>query len=239
VLNRAQALAMRTDGAFDVTAGPYVNLWRRARRLHELPKAEKLAEARRAVGYKNVRLDQRARAVELLAPNMRLDLGGIAKGYAVDQALAVLRTRGIKSALVAGSGDLAVSEAPPGKKGWRIEIAAHDATNAPARQFVWLRHQALATSGDVFQNVEITGQRYSHIVDPRTGVGLTDRSLVTIIAPDCTTADGFATAVSVLGPVPGLQLVESTRGVAALITRKPGATVEQIASRRFRGFVTD
>jgi len=237
VLKRSQALAARTQGAFDVTAGPYISLWRRTRRIFQLPIPERMVEAKKAVGYEKMILHERAHKVTLLAPKMRLDLGGIAKGYAVDQALTVLRTRGIKRALVAGSGDLAVGHPPPGQPGWRIEIAPHDAPNAPPQKFALLRNMALATSGDVFQHVEIEGKRYSHIIDPRTGRALTDHSLVTIIAPDCTTADSLATAVSVLGPGKGLPLIESTRGTAALITRKIGERVEQLHSRRFQQFL--
>lgn len=233
VLEQADRWAALSDGAFDVTAGPYISLWRRARRIYRLPEPEKMEAARQAVGRDKLRLDRRHHTVELLAPRMRLDLGGIAKGYAVDAALATLRQHGIQSALVAGSGDMAASGPPPGKPGWRIELGAHDATNAPAAKFVWLRHRALATSGDLFQRVEIDGVRYSHIVDPRTGIGLTDHSLVTIIAPNCATADALATTVSVLGPVKGLRLVESLPDTAALITRQPtGSGVEQFASRR-------
>jgi thiamine biosynthesis lipoprotein len=97
-----------------------------------------------------------------------------------------------------------------------------------------LKNAAVSTSGDAEQFVVIDGVRYSHIVDPRTGVGLTDHSLVTIIAPDCTTADGLATAVSVLGPKEGMALVESLPDVAAHIVRKPGTKIETIVSAQWR-----
>jgi thiamine biosynthesis lipoprotein len=234
VLSRAQALAERTGGAFDVTVGPFVNLWRKARRDKALPSPERLERARASVGYRNVRLDARERTVELVVPDMRLDLGGIAKGYAIDEALKVLLKEGIRSALVSGGGDLAVTGAPPGRKGWRIEVAPLDVEGAPPPRFVWLTFKAMATSGDVFQRLEIGGQRYSHIVDPRTGIGLTDHSLVTVIAKDCTTADSFATAASVLGPVGGLELLESRRDVAGQMIRKPGEAIERIETRGFR-----
>lgn len=230
VLERAQSLAVRTDGAFDVTCGPLVNAWRRARRKRELPSDVLLAEMRARVGYGKMRLDPAAQSVELLVPEMRLDCGAIAKGYAVDKALAVLKSRGIDSALVAGSGDIAASDAPPGQAGWRIEVAALDAPGAPPPQVVLLKDRAIATSGDAFQYVEIAGVRYSHIVDPRTGLGLTDHSLVTVLAPDCLTADSLATAVSVLGPERGMKLIEETRDVAARIARRPGEKIETVES---------
>jgi thiamine biosynthesis lipoprotein len=182
-------------------------------------------------------LNSKDHTAELLVPNMRLDLGGIAKGYAIDAALNVLRERGIAIALVSGGGDMMAGDSPPGKKGWRVEVAPLDVTNAPPARFVLLSNRALATSGDVFQHVEIDGKRYSHIVDPRTGLGLTDRSLVTVIADDCTTADSLATAVSVLGPAKGLALVESTPRAAVHIVRKPGEQIEVRESRRFSDFL--
>ena len=123
VLERAQEVARKSDGAFDVTVGPVVRLWRLSRRTQKLPDPEKLARARSLVGYKNVRLDARGQAVQLLKPGMQLDLGGIAKGYAADEALAVLAKHGITRALVAAGGDIAVSGAPPGKDGWKVAIA--------------------------------------------------------------------------------------------------------------------
>jgi thiamine biosynthesis lipoprotein len=232
-LERSEALAARTGGAFDATVGPLVSLWRKARREKILPRPDLLAEARAAVGWEKLHLDPIARTATLLVPDMRLDLASVGKGYAVDEALKVLSQRGVTRALVAGAGDMAVSDPPPGKNGWRIEIASLDATNAPPSRFVLLRRAALATSGDLFQHIEIDGTRYSHIVDPRTGLGLTDHSLVTVIAPDCATANSVATAASVLGPQAGLKLIEATSQAAGRIARKPGAHIEVFESRRF------
>lgn len=236
MLRRSQELARDTGGAFDITCGPAVSLWRKARRVKEMPDAEKLAEARRAVGFEKLRLDENARTAKLLVPYMRLDLGGIAKGYAVDEALRVLREHGVRSALVSGGGDFAASHAPPGADGWRIQLAPLNATTAPAAESVLLRNRALATSGDVFQHVEIDGVRYSHIVDPRTGIGLTDRSLVFIIAQDCTLADSLATSVSVLGPDAGLKFAES-KGACVRVLRQPADSIEVRQSACFKNFL--
>ncbi len=234
VLAASQDFAAKTGGAFDVTVGPYVRLWRRSRRQRELPTAERLAEARAAVGYQKLRLDPLHRTAQLLAPNMRLDLGGIAKGYAVDEALAVLRKRGIARALIDASGDVGVGDPPPGKEGWTIAVIPLSAEGMPSRE-IQLANAAVATSGDAFQFVEIDGQRYSHIVDPRTGLGLADRSGVTVIAGDCLTADSLATAVSVLGVTAGMELVEATPGVAAFIVLATGnrTAPQTFATSRF------
>ena len=233
VLERAQELAERSQGAFDVTVGPYVNLWRFARRTGNLPDPARLAKARLAVGYNKMQLDPKPRTVKLLAADMRLDLGGIAKGYAVDQALKVLDGAGVASALVSGGGDLAVSGPPPGKKGWRIELPPLDATNAPPTRFVLLSHAGLSTSGDLFQRLEINGVRYSHIIDPRTGVGLTDHSLVTVIAPDDFTADGLTKVMSVLEPKAALEFMAHTPNASVRIVRKPDDKVEVYEFKQF------
>jgi FAD:protein FMN transferase len=234
VLNRAQELSRRTDGAFDITVGPVVSLWRKARRERKLPDPTRLAEAMASVGWTNVVLEPKTRSVRLLKPSMRLDLGGIAKGYAADEALRTLKSFGISRALVAAAGDIAVADAPPGKAGWRVEIAALDVTNAPPARFVLLRHAAVSTSGDLFQHVEIDGIRYSHIVNPKTGLGLTDHSLVSIIARDGITADSHSKPASVLPPAEAMKFVEATPGLAGLIVRKPGERIEVMESSRFR-----
>lgn len=237
VLQRAQWLAEKSAGAFDATVGPYVNLWREARREGKLPDPKRLARARLAVGYQHMKLDPKARTVTLEVPNMRLDLGGIAKGYAVDQALHVLGRFEIKSALVSGGGDLAVSDPPPGKKGWTVELPPLDASNAPSAKFLYLKRAGLSTSGDLFQRLDIGGRRYSHIVDPRTGIGLTDHSLVTVIAPDDFAADGLTKVMSVLNPQDALQfLSHNTTGVAVRIVRQPADTIQVYESKQFHRY---
>lgn len=223
VLRRSKELSERTAGAFDVTINPVVKLWRRARRDHQLPSREQLEAAIGRVGWERMSLDAEARTVQLADKGMRLDVGGIAKGYASDAALAVLREQGISRALVAGAGDIVVGDPPPDQEGWLIGIAPLDSARQPER-FLRLKNQAVSTSGDAERYVEIDGIRYSHIVDPRSGLGLTGRSSVTVVAPNGTSSDSLATAISVLGPERGLELAEKTEGVEAMIVLAP--TVE-------------
>lgn len=234
VLQQGDAIARRTGGAFDLTVGPLVNLWRRARRKQELPAPELIAEMRARVGFEKMRLDPQTHSVELLGAEMRLDAGSIAKAHAVDEALAVLKKRGIPRALVGGSGDMAAGDPPPGQEGWRIEVAPLDAPNAPTPEILLLANRGIATSGDVFQRVEIGGKRYSHIIDPHTGYGITDHSLVTVVARDCMSANSLTTSASVLGPERGLKLIEESADAAGRILRKPGDAIEVIASSRWK-----
>ncbi len=201
VLAMAQQRAKESDGAFDVSVGPLVTLWRKARRDHRLPEPGSIREAIGRVGYENIVLNPRTQTVRLLTPHMRLDLGGIAKGFALDEALRVLREHGCSRALVTGGGDMALGEPPPGKRGWKIEIPPLDSqTNEPSR-LIELKNCGFATSGDAVQKLEFNGVRYSHIVDPKTGLGLTDHNLVYVIARDSMTADSYSTTLSVLGPL--------------------------------------
>jgi thiamine biosynthesis lipoprotein len=223
VLERAQHFARLTDGAFDVTAGPAVQLWRRARRQQELPAPEAVEAARRAVGHEKLTLEVRNRTARLAMDGMRLDVGGIAKGYAAEQALAVLRQHDLRRAMVAASGDIAIGDPPPGREGWTIGVASIDVAGSDLTRALVLRNRAISTSGDTHQFVEIGGIRYSHIVDPRTGMGLTNRIGVTVVAADATATDALATAVSVMGVQRGLELIERLPGTAALIVELDGA----------------
>ena len=233
VLSAADALSRRTHGAFDATVGPLTKLWRRARRRGEFPASDLLLEARAATGYRNLKLDAAAKSAELLVPNMRLDLGGIAKGYAADEALRLLVDLGVNRAIINAGGGVVAGEAPPGEAGWRIGVASLE-PDAPPSRFLRVANCAVATSGDVWQFVEIDGVRYSHIVDAKTGLGLTNRSSVTVIAPTGIDADSLATAVSVLGPNAGLKLVEETAQTEALILTEGSAGAESHQSSGFR-----
>src|SRR5688572_4691893 len=210
MLSHAQEVARRSGGAFDVTVGPYVQLWRAARKTKQLPAPDALAEARRVVGWERVKLDAANRTVELTTPGMRLDLGGVAKGYAGDEAIRVLREHGIRSALFEAGGDIVVGDAPPGQDGWSVQIIGTE--TSPTRT-VELANRGISTSGDTEQFLEINGTRYSHVVDPRTGLGLTQRYAATVIGRDGITSDALSTAACVLGG-DGRTLVKSYRANA-------------------------
>jgi FAD:protein FMN transferase len=234
VLRAAQRVARESDGAFDVTVGPLSVLWRHARRVREMPDTASIAAARALVGPEKLELDDRRRTVRLLTPGMQLDLGGIAKGFAADEAAAVLNRGGVETALVAAGGDIVAMGTPPGKDGWRVAIASIEGADSTPAGFVNLRNAAVSTSGDAEQFVVLDGVRYSHIVDPRTGAALTGRRSVTIVARDGTTSDALATAVSVMGAVKGLALVESTPGAAAFVSESAGGGVRRYESSRWR-----
>jgi len=230
ILEAGQLLAQQSGGASDLTVGPSVNLWRRARRQQALPAADLLRGMRERTGYTNLLLDAGQRHARLTRPDMRLDAGGIAKGYALDEALAVLRRNGIPRAMIHAGGDMIFGGPPPGRKGWLVELPGTGLTHPPVLS---LAHQALATSGDLSQFVEIDGVRYSHIVDPRTGIGLTNRALVNVIAPRGITADSLATALSVLGPAGLPALLPLYPDVHCQMTQGVGTEARVVSSPGF------
>ena len=218
IIQQSQQLAYETGGAFDVTAGPTVRLWRQSRKRAQKPTVDSLASSTQRVGFRKIQLNPPKRTVNLLAPNMQLDLGGIAKGYAVDEAMRILKQNGIRRAFVAASGDILTSGPPIGSEGWRVEIRDVDEFGNIYPRTLHLKHQALSTSGDTEQHVEINGRRYSHIIDPRTGIGLTSRIAVTVVAASSTVADSRATAISVLGIKKGMDYANSKKLQVLILT---------------------
>lgn len=196
VVSRAIEIARDTDGAFDPTVAPLVALWRDARATGRLPARAAVQAARALTGWRRVELDAAHQTIRLPEPGMRLDLGGVAKGYILQAALAVLRAEGAPAALLEAGGDIVVGEAPPGRAGWRIELGGEFQEFASEL----ISNAAVATSGPSAQFVEIAGVRYSHVIDPRSGDALTTATTAHVIAADGATADALATAAAVVGP---------------------------------------
>lgn len=227
VVQASLRLSEVSGGAFDATQGRVIRLWREARKTHRLP-ADPELKAVRGQSWRDVRLDGNRQTVAVPA-GMLLDFGAIAKGYAADEALAVLHAAGIESALVAASGDIAAGAPPPSDSfGWHVAL---DWLAKPLR----LAHQAVSTSGDAEQFVEIGDKRFSHIIDARTGQALTSRWQVTVIAPRGIDADPLATALTILGPEQGISVLKAYPGAEGAffdgVTRKLVAETPGFAKR--------
>jgi len=201
VLWAAKHYSTISEGTFDVTVGPMVRLWRRSRRQQELPREELVEQAKQLVGNLLWEIDEKTKSVRLLKAGMRFDLGAIAKGYAIDKAFdIIIQKHGITSLLVDAGGDFRVGTPPPDMEGWRI---------AKDNETVFLKDTAMATSGGRFQFVVIGGVRYAHIVDPKTGLGMTGLQTVHVTAPTAMEADALATAVILLGKEKGQALIDT------------------------------
>jgi thiamine biosynthesis lipoprotein len=175
----------------------------------------------RSVGWSHVHLDTSARTIEFAVSGMRLDFGGIAKGYAADEALAVLRSMGLTRAFIEFGGETAASDPPPGESGWPVSVGG-------TSRHVALANSALSTSGDAEQFIEIDGLRYSHVVDPRTGSALTSRVSATVSAPSALMADALSTATTVLDSVPTVTLIHAHPG-ARLVSRTGWTAASAVA----------
>ncbi len=184
--------------SFDISVGPLSWIWRKSRKEKIFPDPKQIDSVLLFVGLNKMLLDTINRTATLLQKGMRLDLGGIAKGYIAQQVVNYLKKEGISSSLVDAGGDLAMGDAPPDTEGWTVGVNIPETTDDLIRSRLLLNNMAVATSGDVYRYVEHDGKKYSHIVDPRTGYGVTFQRNVTVIAKDGTTADWLATACSIL-----------------------------------------
>jgi thiamine biosynthesis lipoprotein len=228
VLHKAVEFSRLTRGAFDVTVGALVDLWRSAEEANAVPTDAELAEVRSKVGYDKLVLDSNEMTVRFAAKGMRLDLGGIAKGYAIDRAVGAMQKEGALGGMVDIGGDIQCFGAPPeGKERWRIGLQDSRAVGGEAGQgqilmVLELTDAAIATSGDYQRFVLVEGERYSHIIDAETGYGGGELTSVTIIGKNAMEVDALATAVSVMGVENGLALVEQRgEAEAILVTSVP------------------
>lgn len=237
VLAKSREMNRITGGTFDISVSPVVKLWRRSRIFGRRPPEKYLDRAKMLVGNENWELlepgslgeGEPRGALRVLKKDVRLDLGGIAKGYAIDEGIRILKEFGICAALIDAGGDIRVTAAPPDAEGWTIGGVSFS-TEGKAAYHLTLVDAAIATSGDMFQHFEIDAVRYSHIIDPRNGEPLTRRSTVSILAPDATTADALASGISVLGPEQGVALAESLPGIEAIVITDPADCATSHAS---------
>ena len=217
ILRLSQQMNTYTLEAFDISIGPLVQLWRRAKRKGELPPKEEIEEARKAVGNSFIVWDSTSNCIRLTRAHMRLDLGGIAKGYAADKALEILNQQGIFQALIDAGGDLVLGDSPPNKPGWEVGMEYADPRGLSRDTVLILANRAIASSGDTYRHIEIEGKRYSHIMDPTSGFGLTVQRKVTVIAPSGAQADAWASALSIMGPLKGLHRLKAFPEIKGMI----------------------
>ena len=242
VLQRAVDFSRLTDGAFDVTVGPLVDLWRQAGEANTLPTEEALAEARRKVGFDKLILDDREMTVAFAVEGMRIDVGGIAKGYAVDKSVEAMRKRGALGGMVDLGGNIrCFGQAPQGQEHWRIglqdpNVAPDELGTKKPLLVLTITDQSVATSGDYRRFTKVRGEKQSHVLDAHTGRGAARLTSVTIIAPDATSADALSTAVNVLGSEAGMALIERVTETEAILI-PPGQYTGLLYSRGAHAYV--
>ncbi len=232
VLKASDDWHRRTDGALDSSLGNLTLLWRQHRRAQQAPTASEIIDALADSGWQHVSLDEATQTVQLHGKKIRFDFGAIGKGYIVDRIYELLVEHQLPSCLVNISGNMRVGQVPPGRAGWRIAVSPLEKSGAALREFT-CADQAIATSGDLWQYTILDGTRRSHILDPKTGLGVPGPIAATVISKTATDADAFATAACVLGAKRALVLANAFPATELLIATKSDDTVQIAETRDF------
>ena len=216
ILEISLDIAKKTKGDFDVTVGPLVQMWRRATRKSIFPSQQEIDSTKAKTGYSKMKLDRASKSVMLTQKGMRLDIGGLGKGFAAEKAIEVVKQFGIKSAMMDAGGKIVLTNPPPGEKGWNITIS----NGSDSLKTMQLSNIALATSGPTYRFFEYKGVRYSHILNPKTGTGLLFHVRTTAICKDGTVADALATAFSISGIKSGKKYLKKFPGTRVWMVEK-------------------
>jgi thiamine biosynthesis lipoprotein len=225
ILLQSKIAYEKSDGTFDITLGPVTKLWRKARKEKIFPADIVVKEKLALTGFKKINIETTTHRVMLLQTGMQLDLGGIAQGYIAQRVIDFLKTKNIVNALVDASGDIVTIGAPPGTNGWTVGVNLPEKTDELQKQNLLISNKSVTTSGDVYQYMEHDGKRYSHIVNPRTGYGITSQKNVTVIANDGTTADWLTKACSILSIRKAKKLVHSLQAEVLIAEIKKGKLI--------------
>jgi len=217
IIERSIRISRVTQGAFDITYGSAdKRLWNFDTNLHSLPDPETARKMARLINYRNIMMDDLHCTVMLRKPGMRIGFGGIGKGYAAERAKMVMKGMGVESGVVNAAGDMTAWGLQPNGKQWTIGIAD---PNSKDRVFSYMNitDMAVATSGNYEKYILINGQKYSHTINPRTGLPIRGIKSVTIISQNAEIADAMATPVMIMGIVPGLAMINQMKGIEAII----------------------
>jgi FAD:protein FMN transferase len=217
LVQRSIKISEITDGAFDISYGSVdKRLWNFDRSMTELPDAETARSMVRLINYRNIILDEKERSIMLKEKGMRIGFGGIGKGYAAEMTKALLKKQGVQSGIVNASGDLTTWGTQADGKPWTIGIANPDNAHLPFASLN-ITDMAIATSGNYEKYISINGKKYSHTINPKTGLPVTGIKSVTIISPNAEIADALATPVTIMGINAGLNLVNQLKHVECII----------------------
>jgi thiamine biosynthesis lipoprotein len=232
VIKKSIEISNQSDGGFDITVGPLIKLWQKAREKEHPPSNEDLERSLDLVGFRNIMISPDGK-IFLKKDGMSIDLGGIAKGYAVDRAFDILRGLGFRNLIVNAGGDLKVGGMKFGKP-WSIGIQdPRDQGKIIAK--IKLKKGAIATSGDYEKYFMYQGKRYHHIINPKDGLPAWGCQSVTVLCEEGILADAMATAVFVLGPEKGFSLCQRTKGIDCLIIDREG---KKIITQRLKEIIS-
>ncbi|HET6723352.1 MAG TPA: FAD:protein FMN transferase [Chitinophagaceae bacterium] len=208
----------RSGKTFDITIGTLTRLWRKVKKEDRFPSQAEIKAAKESTGFENLTINERSKTISFKKPGMGLDFGGIVPGYASQRVIDFLKTKNINIALVDASGDIVTGDAPPEKNGWIIGINLPESENQVWDKKLELKNFAVSTSGDVYRYIVHEGKKYSHIIDPRTGYGVTSQRNVTVITKFGADADWLATACSILPIKKALALAKKEHAAVFIAT---------------------
>jgi thiamine biosynthesis lipoprotein len=235
LVQKSQYAYIQSKGAYDISIGPLSSLWGNARKAKLFPDSSTVLATKKLVGLNQVKINKRLGTIFLPNADMQLDFGGIAKGYIAQWVINFLKANGIQQALVDAGGDIVMSGAPLNQQGWLIGVNLPETTDQLLNKKLQLSNCSVATSGDVYQFIEYKGVKYSHIINPLTGYGVTNLRNVTIIAKTGATADWLATACSILPIQEAKQLAISHQAALLITTLKNGKLVFE-ATPNFKNY---
>ncbi|MGG9970155.1 FAD:protein FMN transferase [Ferruginibacter sp. SUN002] len=217
LIQRSIKISDITQGAFDITYGSIdKSLWNFDKTMKHLPDAEQAKKLVRLINYRNVILDEKKCTVFLKEKGMRIGFGGIGKGYAAERAKMIMKQKGVESGIVNAAGDLTTWGYQPDGKPWTIGIS--DPDNAQhAFSHVEITDMSVATSGNYEKFVMIDGKKYSHTIDPKTGLPITGIKSVTVICPNAEIADAMATPIAIMGIKVGIDMINQIKGIGCII----------------------
>jgi thiamine biosynthesis lipoprotein len=235
MLTRSRQAWMKSGGAFDITIGAVTRVWRKAKAKKRFPAAEEIKQAEKSTGFEKLVIDTHSSSISFTHKGIELDFGGIVKGYAAQKMVDHLKSSGVRIALADAGGDIALGDAPPGKPGWSIGINLPEQGLETWDKKLELKNCAVATSGDIYNYILHNGKKYSHIIDPRTGYGVTSQRNVTVIAKDGATADWLATACSILS-IPKALALAKKENAGLFITVMENEKIKVYKSRGFERY---
>lgn len=236
ILQMSKEAYSKSNSTFDITIGPLSRLWRDARKSKKIPDLASIEGRRQIVGFEKIQIDPTSQTVMLFEKGMQIDLGGIAQGYIAQRVADFLKSQRIENALIDVGGDIVCIGRPQGTNGWTVtvSVSGNDNNEFSSKQLL-ITNSAVTTSGDTFQFIEHNGKRYSHVIDPHTGYGITSQRNVTVIAPDGIAADWLTKACSLL-PIAKAKRLARQMNAALFVTEQRKSKIVFYSSRNFKHF---
>lgn len=235
LLQMSKKAFYESKGAFNIAMGPITSLWRNARHEKIFPSTAAIQKQLKLCHFQDIQWDSIHHSIYLPLKGMQLDVGGIGKGYIAQKVIAFLQSSGVACALADAGGDIVMSQVPTHQQGWKVGINIPEKSDDLLPQVLNIQNKSVATSGDVYQFIEHKGVKYSHIIDPQTGYGVTALRNVTVIAHDGATADWLATACSIL-PIQEAKMVAQSQHAELLITQMHQGKVKRNATMGFNTY---